>query len=298
MSNSCSILGDYSSTIDQLLEASISENSSKVYKQGIQAFFNFRVQASFEHLWPPPIDHIVMFIAYMKESGFAFSTAKSYMAGLSFVVNLHGWQNAPESFLVKKLLAGFKRSCRTQDIRQPITLSLLTQITSIIPHLTISSYEAHLFQSAFLIAFFALLRVSELVALERNHVQMLEDEFIVFVGCSKTDQFGNGSSIRIPKTPDSFLMFQIFQKFQSHRQCIQATHLFAHCNTKPLTQYQFSSMLYKSLKFLEVPTNSFKSHSFRIGGATYLYLKGVSEIQIKHMGRWSSSAFKSYIRPC
>lgn len=54
-------------------------------------------------------------------------------------------------------------------------------------------------------------------------------------------------------------------------------------------------MLYKSLKFLEVPTNSFKSHSFRIGGATYLYLKGVSEIQIKHMGRWSSSAFKSYI---
>lgn len=150
-------------------------------------------------------------------------------------------------------------------------MSLLTQITSIIPHLTISSYEAHLFQSAFLIAFFALLRVSELVALERNHVQMLEDEFIVFVGCSKTDQFGNGSSIRIPKTPDSFLMFQIFQKFQSHRQCIQATHLFAHCNTKPLTQYQFSSMLYKSLKFLEVPTNSFKSHSFRIGGATYLY---------------------------
>lgn len=56
------------------------------------------------------------------------------------------------------------------------------------------------------------MRVSELVALERNHVQMLEDEFIVFVGCSKTDQFGNGSSIRIPKTPDSFLMFQIFQK--------------------------------------------------------------------------------------
>nr|XP_034328370.1 uncharacterized protein LOC117689929 [Crassostrea gigas] len=65
MSNSCSILGDYSSTIDQLLEASISENSSKVYKQGIQAFFNFRVQASFEHLWPPPIDHILIG-AYMR----------------------------------------------------------------------------------------------------------------------------------------------------------------------------------------------------------------------------------------
>uniref|UniRef100_A0A8W8JXY7 Uncharacterized protein n=1 Tax=Magallana gigas TaxID=29159 RepID=A0A8W8JXY7_MAGGI len=30
MSNSCSILGDYSSTIDQLLEASISENSSVI----------------------------------------------------------------------------------------------------------------------------------------------------------------------------------------------------------------------------------------------------------------------------
>lgn len=71
------------------------------------------------------------------------------MAGVSFVVNLHGWQNDTESFLVKQLLAGFIRSCRTQDTRQPITLSLLKQITSSIPHFTISSYEAHFFGQHF-----------------------------------------------------------------------------------------------------------------------------------------------------
>lgn len=74
-SNFNSILEDYSSTIDQLLEASVSENSKQVYKQGIQAFSNFRVETSLEHLRPTPIDHKVLFIAYMKERKFEFLTA-------------------------------------------------------------------------------------------------------------------------------------------------------------------------------------------------------------------------------
>lgn len=55
-------------------------------------------------------------------------------------------------------------------------------------------------------------------------------------------------------------------------------------------------MLSKSLKHAGVDTNRFKSHSFRIGGATALSMSGYSIDEIKKVGRWKSSAYKSYIK--
>lgn len=43
---------------------------------------------------------------------------------------------------------------------------------------------------------------------------------------------------------------------------------FCHINAKPLTKYQFTSLLHKAVKFIGLDTSIFKSHSFRIGGAT------------------------------
>jgi integrase len=214
----------------------------------------------------------------MKESGLAYSTAKCYLSGLSYVINLHGWENPIETFLVKKLMSGFQRTRDLVDNRQPITLPLLKQIVRIIPSLAYSSYESLLFQSAFLLAFFALLRVSEVVAIKTNHIQIFDDKICVLIQNSKTDQLGKGNSVQITKNLDSMLLFDTLQEFYAFRQTIQADQLFVHYNENPITQYQFSCMLHKSLKFLELPSISYKSHSFRIGGATYLYLKGVPEI--------------------
>ena len=63
-----------------------------------------------------------------------------------------------------------------------------------------------------------------------------------------------------------------------------------------MTAYQFSQMLKKAVSFVGLDTKTFKSHSLRIGCATYLYMKGKSEDEIKLMGRWKSNAYKSYIR--
>ncbi|MGL5102545.1 MAG: hypothetical protein ACRC6N_08390, partial [Plesiomonas sp.] len=45
-----------------------------------------------------------------------------------------------------------------------------------------------------------------------------------------------------------------------------------------------------------IPADNFSSHSFRIGAATTAAQKGLSQHQIQTLGRWSSEAFKSYIR--
>ncbi|XP_062620031.1 uncharacterized protein LOC134281609 [Saccostrea cucullata] len=288
-----SVLESYSGTVASLLQASVSQNTANVYRQGLQSFFNFRQQLSFQQIWPPPVDHMINFIAYLSESNMAFSTVKCYLSGISFVINLHGWQNPVDSFIIKKLLAGYKRCNPSQDIRKPITLPLLNSIVSVLPHLCFSDFEAALFQSAFALAFFALLRVSEVVALGVQHITVSSDIIEIFIKTSKTDQIGAGAFVHVKKSNDTNLLFQSLQKFAALSTNVKRVSYFSHLNSKPLTEYQFSSMLNKALQFLNIQSTQFKTHSFRIGGATHLYTKGFSEDHIKQMGRWQSAAYKS-----
>ncbi|RXN33881.1 poly [Labeo rohita] len=52
----------------------------------------------------------------------------------------------------------------------------------------------------------------------------------------------------------------------------------------------------ETISYFIKQTDNFSSHSFRIGAATTAAQKGLSQQQIQALGRWSSEAFKSYIR--
>lgn len=86
-------------------------------KQDIQAFFKYKVDKSLQQLWPPLVDHVMNFIAYMYERDCTFLTVKCYLPALSFFINVHDCSNPVESFLIKKLLHSYKRSTLTIDIR-------------------------------------------------------------------------------------------------------------------------------------------------------------------------------------
>jgi hypothetical protein len=60
--------------------------------------------------------------------------------------------------------------------------------------------------------------------------------------------------------------------------------IFIHFNHMPLTRYQFTSVLKKALNFLNIKKGHFRSHSFRIGGATELARQGVQEKEIMKLG--------------
>jgi site-specific recombinase XerD len=71
--------------------------------------------------------------------------------------------------------------------------------------------------------------------------------------------------------------------------------LFAHLDGTGLTRYQFSSVLQKTLSFCEI-RDHYRSHSFRIGGATQDKRLGVDDETIKKWGRWTSDAYLKYFR--
>lgn len=110
------------------------------------------------------------------------------------------------------MLTGFRRQNPTQDIRSPITYSMLSKILSVLPNLTKSLYESNLFGAAFSLAFFGMFRVGEITLTRHSSVEkilQLSDTYIdsdsihLFLRYSKTDQFGNGTTITITKSPES-----------------------------------------------------------------------------------------------
>ena len=64
----------------------------------------------------------------------------------------------------------------------------------------------------------------------------------------------------------------------------------------PISRSFFTQALGDSLRFCDLDVSGYKSHSFRIGAASWAASKGMSDTQIRAFGRWKSNAFLRYIR--
>ncbi|KAJ8320014.1 hypothetical protein KUTeg_001601 [Tegillarca granosa] len=144
-------------TMHRLIALSISQSTKAAYKTAINQFRKFRAMAALGDLWPAPLDHIMLFIAYLSRQSRTASTISSYMAALSFIHKINNWSDPSHTFLVTKALEGMKRLRPQKDCRAPITIELLQKIYCELPNVCLSYYEVLLFRSAYTLAFLAYL---------------------------------------------------------------------------------------------------------------------------------------------
>lgn len=111
--------------IDRLLHAAHSENTHRAYQAGFNSYHYFCTQYGHNCIWPPSLESVVQFVAYLSAKGLSYATVRSYIAGLSYFTKLQGFQDPTDQFLVSKLLQGLKRTNHTHDSRLPITKHLL-----------------------------------------------------------------------------------------------------------------------------------------------------------------------------
>jgi len=72
--------------------------------------------------------------------------------------------------------------------------------------------------------------------------------------------------------------------------------LFCWPDGAPIKRNSFVEQLNRALRFCKLDPALYKSHSFRIGAATWAAAKGFTDTQIRQLGRWKSNAFFQYIR--
>lgn len=295
------------SGVKRLLSASLAGNTHHVYITAVSTLVRFRTEYGMADIWPVPCHHITAFISYCFEKGYAPSTITTYISGISFHHKLHQWTDPTAFFIVKKLLEGCRRMRPRSDTRAPITDEILKSICNALPFVCFSQYEATLFKATYLLAYFGLLRVSELVftsnmlanrPLQTCDVQIetAAQALIVSIRLSKTNQCGKPTILRIPAAADrTFCCVAAVVEYLKFRPDT-ASYFFCHANSSPLKRSQFSGVLTKAISYAGLPVHKFKTHSFRIGRATTLASQGVSNETIKILGRWKSNAFQTYIR--
>ena len=155
--------------------------------------------------------------------------------------------------------------------------------------------------SAVTMAFFGLLRSAEYTspsrcrrsdtALTLSDVLVCRNKILINIRASKTDQFRQGTVIRLFRISTILCPVQAAEEYLRFR------------NTEPGPFFQFANGAYLTRHWLSeflqrvFPTvNNINTHSFRIGGATAAASQRVSDSIIQTMGRWNSDCFQRYIR--
>ena len=291
-----------------MITGSLADNTVKSYSLAVQIFDDFRTRFDLSTNWPPTVDVMINFIAYLSSHGYQYSTAKTYLAGVSFYIEAHNWFDPTNSFVIKKMMKGYQRLKPTSDVRAPITLEMLKTFPLALRNVASSKYEALLFSTAFSVAFFGFLRVGEIVVTSKtgdsskvisiSDVKACSNTVEINLRYSKTDQLGKSVTLEFSQCESKQICpVTLLHKFLQQRPKVQGP-LFCHYNGLPVTRFQFSAILSKVVQFSSPNAPVVRTHSFRIGASSVSYLQNISESDIREMGRWSdqSSVYKRYIR--
>ncbi|XP_060624523.2 uncharacterized protein [Anolis sagrei] len=287
----------------------LAPSSRRSYTRAIQEFLDFRQYYKLPEIMPVPHEHIAQFCVYHKRRGLTPRTIRTKLAALAYWFKSQGLNDPTDDFRIHKILTGWARhSGHPKDDRQPLTPAILKGLKQIWPRICTSPYEQALFHAAALTAFFAALRVSELVSMAKtdtshrallvSDVMFFQEKIDIRIRMSKTDQGSKGQIVSLQRCGDDDLCpVQAMRQFATLRGS-EGTYLFCHQDGTPLTKYQFWSVTSRALDTLGMGHLKFGTHSFRIGAASAAAAMGYDKEAVKAVGRWRSNAFKGYIRPC
>jgi len=293
-----------------LTEAALAPSTRDTYKRAWNTFETFCNEVLSVVIRPPlTVTVVSLFIAYLFKKYFAPSTNSTYLSALAYVHKMLSLADPTQSFLVHKLINGTYRLSKSFDSRLPITITIINRILVCIPSVILTKYEQCLFRALFLFAFSAFVRIGELVMVrdgdtskviqladvsflsENNKIHEVNVCFKQFKhnikGIPKTITFSHGEA--------SMSAVTSLVNYLGIRQSSRGP-LFLFQDGRPMSRSYFDKSLHKCLAFCGLDSSRYKGHSFRIGAASFAAEKGLSDAQIRSMGRWNSNAFRKYIR--
>lgn len=232
------------------------------------------------------------------------SSVISYLSGIvqflePLFPNIRLIRNSP---LVRDTIIGCKR-LRSFPIsrKAPFTLSML----NLVVHSPAISYDDILFQTLLLVGFHALLRLGDLCdptvyslqnpakRATRSSLRLFAHHFTYLLPAHKADKFFEGNTILVRQLWDSLPVLSLFHTYIHLRDC-------HHPFSSPLWLTQDGRVPTRAFFLQRLSAFNFGpticGQSMRAGGATALAALQVPPHIIQSLGRWSSEAWKIYIR--
>ncbi|XP_033750488.1 uncharacterized protein LOC117334792 [Pecten maximus] len=255
-------------------------------------------------------DMLIYFVAHCHNSNLSYATIKLYLCGIRFMCLQKDIPYPSNANLARMqaVLGGVKRGrVKTVKPRYPITFNILRNICGYLRKNS-NSFCDLMLETACTIAFFGFLRCGEFTVKSNfdsndnlcvEDMTIANDYVLLYLKKSKTDPFREGIMLKIFKTNKFVCPHCVCSKYMESRQRQTPSPkdpLFVTVGGQPLTRTVFITKLRHVLECLNINSDLYNGHSFRIGAATSAAAVHIEDHLIKVLGRWSSDAYCRYIR--
>lgn len=299
--------------VTDLIQSSLCTSSLPTYKRAWQLLKQFFLHSFGIKDISVPISpaNLALFIAYLYDAGYASATVKTYVSSIGYFHRLADVRDPTKVGYIMEMLRGYGKLRSSVDNRLPVTVPILQKAFDLLPQLSISHYQSVLFKAMSSLAFFAFLRMGEITIRSVHETcKVLQLSQILTL----TNQHGHPTSVKITfqnfkhsynLPPVSLVISRQLngtvcpvQRLLDYLRLrgTAAGPLFLNEDRQPVQRKAFADLLAMVFHHLGLPCSNYKGHSFRIGAASLAAEQGLSDAQIRLMGRWKSNAFKKYIR--
>lgn len=286
----------------KILKSAWDPSTRRAYRSHLTSYLDF---IKLHHLDPDPTtDTLALYIVFMSQ--FIKPTSiEVYLTGIvHYLTPIYpNVRSARSSPLIKQTLTGCKKLYNTPISRKrPLLPSEVEKAGRI--YCSSPSHDDLLFISMLLCGFFGLLRLGELVypndpsldcprKMSQRHTFTLSTTKLSFrLPFHKADRFYEGNTVYIFPNPTPADPITLTKEYIASRDS-----LFPHLSdlwirndgSRPRRNWFM-------IRLRQLCGSSVGGHSIRAGGATALAELGVPLQHIQATGRWSSEAFRIYIR--
>ena len=167
----------HAAKLGQLLEGALSLNTKKVYKHAWNNWWEF-MASTFKvrpHVLELPLDPslVALFIGYLANKELKASTMSTHLSALSYIHKIFNVDTVTSLPFIQNITRFYHRMSKHSDTRLPITIPLLVQLVTSLPHVCKSAYMITLL-SMYLTAFFACLRIGEITSRGQNKQSLIQ----------------------------------------------------------------------------------------------------------------------------
>ena len=293
--------------MQSLQHNAIAPSTRRTYSAGIRHFKAFCARYGLASL--PASELTIRFFCTEQSAIVSYSTISVYVPAIHMFHLDNGFADPTAgSVQLSLLLQGIKRAwAPSVQSRKPITTDMLSLLKSTLKSQDLPRSHYLLYWAAFTVAFYGFLRVGEYTAPSRcstngrtlrvQQVRVSKTSISIGLPSSKTCQFSLPAPIHMGATASSTCPVSTMRRFLKCRISSPSAPLFTFPDDSFLTPRQVSNMLKKILQQAGFDPALYSSHSVRIGAATSAAASGLPDHLVQKLGRWTSNAYKSYIRP-
>jgi hypothetical protein len=250
--------------------------------------------------------NLCLFMELMSNTS-GYRHCKNVLSGVKFLHGAtdHGFPE--QDFLIETTMQGLKRKLAGTPKQvlpiDPVVLRRMYRFVDIKKPGDLSAW------CGFLLAFYCLFRKANLcpkdsydnpsVVLKRSDIEIDEElqQVLVYVNFSKTNQYMQKSHvIPIPRNNDPALDLYSHIKllFKRVRAAPESPAL-SYSQNQFINHRTFTEKLKTLIMKAGLDPSLYSGHSFRRGGASYLYSIGGTTLMVQVLGEWSSQVYTRYL---